>query len=98
MARIDVVTNPAAASAPYSVPASTSSVQVCPPNSARVTATFVNDSSATCYLLVSAGAASTTNYSVALAASAYYELPCAYRGAISGVWTAANGAMRVTEF
>lgn len=98
MARIDVVTNPAAGSTPYSVPAAVTSVQVCAPNSARVGATFWNDSSAVCYLLLNGGTASTTNYSLQMPAGAYYELPGAYRGAIKGVWAAANGAMRVTEF
>lgn len=98
MARIDVVTNPSPGSAPYSVPAATSSVQVCAPNSARVGAAFWNDSSAVCYLLLNGGTASTTNYTVQMAAGAYYEPPCTYRGAVKGVWAAANGSMRVTEF
>jgi len=69
-------------------------------NSNRLGATIFNDSTADLYLLLGSGAnASTTNFSVKVAAGGYYEVPFNYTGAIDGVWGAAgSGNARVTEF
>lgn len=81
------------------VAASTSSVVVLAPNSNRVSATFYNDSTAICYLDLTGGTASSTSYSVQVAANGgYYELSAPYQGQISAVWAAANGNLMVTEF
>ena len=80
-----------------SVTASVTSVTVLAANAARQLATFFNDSTAVLYLLLGAGAASTTAHSVQIAAGGYYELPYRYTGALTGLWSAANGAARVTE-
>jgi hypothetical protein len=97
-------------SVPVSVPASTtsglsnvsgsaSSVTVLASNASRKNATFFNDSTAILYLKLNSGVASTTSYSVQIQPNGYYELPngSVYTGAITGIWSAANGAVRVTE-
>lgn len=66
-------------------------------NAARLGATVYNDSTAILYLLLGGGTASTTVYSVQLAASAYYEVPFGYTGAIKGIWASATGNARLTE-
>ena len=84
-------------SAQTSVTAATSSTSILAANTARLGATVYNDSTAICYLLLGSGTASTTAYSVQLGPSAYYEIPFGYRGAIKAIWSAVNGAARVTE-
>jgi len=57
-----------------------------------------NDSSAILYLKFGA-TASTTSYTVQLAAGAYYEFPQpAYSGQVDGIWASANGFARVTSW
>lgn len=85
------------------VAGSASSVTVLAANSARLGATIVNDSSATLFLLLkTGGTASTTVYTVPMAAKgsvgAYYEVPFNYTGAVIGIWSAAAGNAVVTEF
>lgn len=80
------------------VSGSASSVSLLASNANRKNATFFNDSTATLYLKFGA-TASTTSYTVQLTSLAYYELPVGkiYTGAIDGIWSAANGAARITE-
>ena len=60
--------------------------------------TIFNDSTAVLYLKFGA-TASTTSYTVQIAASGYYEFPQpAYGGVVDGIWAAANGAARTTEW
>jgi hypothetical protein len=66
-------------------------------NGARRGCAVYNDSTATLYLKLGP-AASSEDWSVSLADGDYYEPPAGYRGEISGVWSAANGQARVTEF
>ncbi len=68
-------------------------------NTSRKGALFYNDSTAILYLAYGAGAASTTSYSVQVPAQGFFELPLApiYTGAIRGIWSAANGAVRISE-
>lgn len=90
---------PAATGTITSVTAAAASTLLLAANSGRLGATFFNDSSATLYLAL-AGSASTTAYTVQVPAGGYYELPndgCGYVGAVYGIWSAANGAARVTE-
>jgi hypothetical protein len=43
--------------------------------------------------------ASTTSYTVQMAAGAYYEFPRpTYSGAVEGIWASATGSARVTEW
>jgi hypothetical protein len=67
-------------------------------NPSRVAAYVYNDSSAVLYLAFSSTAASTSNYTVQLAANAYYEFPQPiYTGIVLAIWASANGNARVTE-
>ena len=62
-----------------------------------------NESSATLYLKFGASA-STTSYTVLIAANGYYEMPtnnrtglCVFDGRLTAVWSSATGAAQVTE-
>lgn len=81
-----------------SVTSSASTGVVLAANTSRKNATFFNESTAILYLAFAA-TATTTAYTVQIAASGYYELPIGsvYTGVISGIWSSANGACRVTE-
>lgn len=79
------------------VASSASSVAILAANTAREGATVFNDSSAILYLELGSATASTSNYTVQIAAGGYYEVPYGWTGALTGIWSAANGAARVTE-
>lgn len=55
-----------------------------------------NSSTAILYIKLGS-AASTSDYSVAVAASGYYETPFGYTGSIYGIWASSNGSAKVTE-
>lgn len=60
--------------------------------------TIYNDSTAVLYVKFGA-TASTTSYTVQLAAGAYYEFPQPlYAGQVDGIWASANGAARLTSW
>jgi hypothetical protein len=60
--------------------------------------TVYNDSTATLYLKFG-GTASTTSYTVQLPPGYIYEFPQpVYSGVVDGIWSAANGAARTTEW
>jgi hypothetical protein len=87
----------ASAASVASVASSASSVTLLASNANRRGAAFFNDSTAVCYLKFGA-TASTSSFTVRMAAASYYELPTpVYTGIIDGIWASANGAMRVTE-
>lgn len=66
-------------------------------NADRLGATVHNDSTAILYLKLGT-TASATDYTVAMAANAYYEVPYGYTGRIDGIWANdASGAARITE-
>lgn len=90
----------AATGTPSNVAGSAASVTVLAANPNRKGAVVYNDSTAVLYLLLSAaGPASLTNYTVQLPAQSYFELPPpVYTGIVLGIWAAANGFARVTEF
>lgn len=68
-------------------------------NAARDGGSVFNDSaSATLYLSLGTGAASLTSFSVAMTPQSYFEIPYAYTGELRGIWSAAVGAARVTEY
>jgi hypothetical protein len=80
------------------VAASASSVTILSSNTSRLGATIWNDSTtATLYLALTSSSASTSNYTVQLFPSGYYEVPYHYVGQINGIWSAAIGNARVTE-
>jgi hypothetical protein len=81
-----------------SVTAATTSATLHASNTARLGLAVYNDSTAILYLALAAPA-STTSYTVQIPAGGYYELPTGviYTGIVTGIWSAANGAARVTE-
>lgn len=87
-----------ASSAVTSVAASTSSVTLAASNAARRMLIVFNDSTATLYLKFGA-TASTTSFTVQVAAQGYWEMPFpAYTGIVDAVWSLATGSARVTEY
>lgn len=85
--------------APANVAASAASVTLLAANPARKGAVIYNDSPATLYLVLNASAASTNNYTEQLAPGESLVLERGdYSGEIRGIWTAAVGYARVTEF
>jgi accessory colonization factor AcfC len=79
------------------VASSATNVTILAANSNRKGATVFNESTQILFLGLSATAASATEYTVQMAANAYYEVPFNYRGAIQGLWSSVNGNARVTE-
>lgn len=78
------------------VASSATSVTVLAANTARKAATVYNDSTQILYLKFGA-TASTSSFTVKLAADTYYEVPGGYTGIMDGIWASANGSARVTE-
>ena len=89
-----VVTNTAAIS---SVNSSASNVTLLSANSNRRGAAIYNASTAVLYVKFGT-TASTSSFTVKMAADSYYEVPFGYTGRIDGIWASANGAALVTEF
>lgn len=87
---------PAVASASTSVAASASNVTLLAANASRRGATIYNDSTVALHLKLGA-TASTSSFTIKLAADGYYEVPAFYAGIIDGIWASATGNARVTE-
>ena len=79
------------------VASSITSVAILAANAARRGATIWNASTATLFMDLDA-AASATDYAARLDPGGYYEVPYNFTGAISGIWSAANGNALVREF
>jgi hypothetical protein len=104
---IDVKVNPsgslavafstATANARTSVAGAAADTLILAANSNRLGATIYNDSSAILYLALGTAAASTTDFTVKMVASAYYEVPFGYTGMIRGIWASATGSARIGE-
>lgn len=79
-----------------------SSVTILALNASRKGATITNTDANALYLDLSGGTATSTSFSVAIAANGYYELPsnfAVYTGLITGIWAAdGTGSALVTEF
>jgi len=79
------------------VASSASSVSLFAANSQARVRTIWNDSTQVLYVKYGT-TASSTSYTVQLAAGAYYEFPQpTYGGAVDGIWASANGNARLTE-
>ena len=80
------------------VSSSASSVSLFAATAAAKGRTIYNDSTQVLYVKFGA-TASSTSYTVQLAAGAYYEVPQpAYSGAVDGIWASANGNARLTSW
>lgn len=98
-APMPVTTLGADGSAVTNVAASAASVVVLAANADRKGAVIHNDSTATLYLVLNASVASPANYTEQLAAGESLVLERGdYNGEIRGIWAAAAGDARVTEF
>ena len=61
--------------------------------------TIYNDSTQVLYVALDGSVASSSNYTVQLAAGAYYEFPQpVVSGKVTGIWASANGNARVTSW
>lgn len=79
------------------VSSSASNVNLLASNAAARARTCYNDSTANLYLKWGS-TASTTSFTVLIPPSGYYEFPQPlYKGAVDGIWSAANGSARLTE-
>ena len=79
------------------VASSASNVTIMAASEARRAAAVYNDSAAILYLKFGA-TATTSSFTVEIPSQGYYEFPqpC-YSGIVDGIWSAADGAARVTE-
>lgn len=80
-----------------SVAGSASPVTILVANTARMGATVFNDSASLLYLLLGAGTASATVFTVQMQPYAYYEVPFNFNGILTGLWVSATGSARITE-
>lgn len=93
----------AATSTLANVASSATSVSLLAANNNRKTAIIINDSTSDLYVVLNASAASTTNYSLFLAAKVGNTPSFLaingddYSGEIRGIWSSANGFARITE-
>lgn len=87
----------AATSTLANVAGSASSITILALNAGRLGAAVFNDSSSALYLKFGT-TASTSSFTVKIAAGGYFEVPhpC-YTGRIDGIWDSATGNARVTE-
>jgi len=82
-----------------SVASAATSTSIVAANTSRLGLSITNTDANALYLLIGGGTASATNFSVALAANNYYELPFGFTGAITGIWAVdGGGAALVTEY
>ncbi len=94
-----VTTNPTLPSTATvsNIAASASNVTLKISNAARRGLSVYNDSSSVLYVKFGT-TASTSSYTIQMAANSYYELPqpC-YTGIVDGIWASATGNARITE-
>lgn len=83
---------------PQTVTAAVTDTLILAANVNRRGVAIFNDSTAILSLSIGTNAASASNRSVPIQPSGYYEMPFGYTGQIRGVWSAVNGAAKVTEF
>lgn len=79
------------------VAASVTAVDLAAANANRKGLTILNDSTATLYVALGAGATATDCTAILPGSMSYYEVPAGYTGQVTGIWSAASGAARVTE-
>ena len=94
---VTAVTDKSGTATLTSVPSSATSVTLLAANSGRKGATIYNDSTQNLYVKFGT-TASNTSFTLIMVPASYYEVPFQYTGRIDGIWAAANGNARVTEF
>lgn len=81
-----------------SVDSTASPVTLLAANTSRQGATITNTDANTLYVLLGTGTVSATNFTVAIAANGYFEVPFKFTGAITGIWAVdGSGAAKITE-
>ncbi len=93
--------NRAATGTKSAVASGVASVTILASNAVRKGAMITNTDANVLYLDLSGGTATSTSFSVAIAANGFYELPNGplYTGLITGIWAAdGSGSALVTEF
>ena len=81
-----------------SVSSSASAVTCLAANSSRNMAMLFNHSTQLAYVKYGSSASS-SDYTVAVPASGYFEMPRPiYRGIVTCIWASANGSMKTTEY
>jgi len=79
------------------VSSSATSVSLLASNAAAISRTCFNDSTQILYLKWGT-TASATSHTIQIGPNGYYEFPQPlYKGAVDGIWAAANGSARLTE-
>lgn len=87
------------ASPPRTYTSATTHQEFLPRNGDRTGAVLYNSSTATLYVLIGPGEASSTNYTYVMTTNTTLELPLvALTDRISGAWATANGSLLLTEF
>jgi hypothetical protein len=96
VAKVD--TNPATTAVKTNVTSVTTSTTILAANANRRGAIVFNDSTSILYISYGTSTTSATSFSVRVAAGAVYLLDVPlYNGAMTGMWSAVNGAARVTD-
>jgi hypothetical protein len=99
MAQPVVVAYPVMTAVPTRVASSVADTLILAANQYRRGATIFNTETSPLQLLLAPGVASSTNFTIQIAPSTYFEVPFGYTGVIRGLWTAVTtGAAQVTEF
>lgn len=93
-----VTSAPASNGATTSVASAAVDTLILAANAGRLGGVIHNDSTKQLYLLLATGAASLTNWTYSVDKGGVVEIPFNYTGVIRGIWQAANGFARVTEF
>ena len=79
------------------IAASLTNVQLLASNTIRLGATIFNDSSSGILFVKLGTTASSTDFTIKLYPSSYYEVPFGYTGEVDGIWTSTGGNARVGE-
>lgn len=96
---LSVAEEPASTGTVTSVASAATSTTLLAANAARKGATIYNTDANAVKILLAAGTASATNFSVSIAANGYYEVPFGYTGIITGIWDVDGaGAALITQF
>lgn len=91
------IASPATAASLANVASSATNVTLKAANASRRGLAIFNDSEAVLYVKFGA-TASSSSFTVKIAAGGYYEMPQPiYVGIVDGIWASANGNARVTE-
>jgi len=92
------VTNACATSTPTQPTIGTTDTLVLAANAARKGATVYNSAANPLLLLLNSATATSTVYTLSVAAGGYYEVPFGYTGALRGLIPLGAAAVQVTEF